>query len=78
MTKELLSSWVTLPVWRDTILLNRLEKGRGGRDGSRKKAGRRRRERLREKDQGKKKWGSMNGKGWEADSIQNDARITNE
>ena len=29
MTKELLSSWVTLPVYRDT-LLNHIEKGRGG------------------------------------------------
>ena len=33
MTRELLSSWVTLPVYRDTILLNRLEKGEEGERG---------------------------------------------
>ena len=35
MTTELLSSWVTLPVYRDTILLNRLEKGEEGERGER-------------------------------------------
>ena len=35
MTRELLSSWVTLPVYRDTILLNRLEKGEEGERGER-------------------------------------------
>ena len=30
MTRELLSSWVTLPVYRDTTLLNHLERGGGG------------------------------------------------
>ena len=35
MTRELLSSWVTLPVYRDTILLNRLEKGEEGETGER-------------------------------------------
>ena len=39
MTRELLSSWVTLPVYRDTILLNRLEKGE---EGERGESGRRR------------------------------------
>ena len=37
MTREVLSSWVTLPVWRDRILLNRLERGEeGGRRGEEK------------------------------------------
>ena len=35
MMRELLSSWVTLPVYRDTILLNRLEKGEEGERGER-------------------------------------------
>ena len=35
MTRELLSSWVTLPVYRDTILLNCLEKGEEGERGER-------------------------------------------
>ena len=39
MTREVLSNWVTLPVYRDTILLSCLEKGRGGGDGWRRKAG---------------------------------------
>ena len=33
MTMELLSSWVTLTVYRDTTLLNRLEKGEEGERG---------------------------------------------
>ena len=42
MTRELLSSWVTLPVLRDITLLNRLEREEeGGRKGEE------RRERLR-------------------------------
>ena len=35
MTRELLSSWVTLPLYRDTILLNFLEKGEEGERGER-------------------------------------------
>ena len=35
MTREVLSSWVTLPVYRDTIILNHLGRGEeGGRRGS--------------------------------------------
>ena len=37
MTRELLNSWVTLPVWRDIILLNRLEREEEGEEGGRKR-----------------------------------------
>ena len=33
MMWKLLSSWVTLPVYRDTVLLNRLERGEEGEGG---------------------------------------------
>ena len=91
MTRELLSSWATLPVWRDITLLNYSAAGhtpsmghywttlRGER--REEKMGRRR-ERLRKG--GKKgtseeeKWGSMKGKVWEVDSLQDVARISNQ
>ena len=38
MTRELLSSWVTFPVWRDITLLNHLERvEEGGRKGEEKR-----------------------------------------
>ena len=77
MTRELLSSWVTLPVWRDITLLNRLGRGEeGGRKGEEK--GEIEKRRGRKEDQRKKEWGSMKGKVWEVDSLQDVARITNQ
>ena len=54
MTRELLSSWVTLPVYKDTILLNHLERGEeGGRKGEEK--GKIEKRRGKKEDQRKKK-----------------------
>ena len=77
MTRELLSSCVTLPVWRDITLLNRLERGEeGGRKGEEK--GEIEKRRGKKEDLRKKEWGSMKGKVWEVDSLQDVARITNQ
>ena len=77
MTRELLSSWVTFPAWRDITLLNRLERvEEGGRKGEEKREIEERR--GKKEDLRKKEWGSMKGKVWEVDSLQDVARITNE
>ena len=60
MTRELLSSWVTFPVWRDITLLNRLERGEEGeRKGEKREIEERR---GKKEDLRKKEWGSMKGK----------------
>ena len=77
MTRELLSSCVTLSVWRDITLLNCLERGEeGGRKGEEK--GEIEKRRGKKEDLRKKEWGSMKGKVWEVDSLQDVARITNQ
>ena len=56
MTRELLSSWVTLPVYRATTLLKRLERGRGGGGKGRgDRGGERERGRRRGKKKGRKR-----------------------
>ena len=61
MTRELLSSWVTLPVYRDTILLNRLEKGEEGERGERVGGGG-----GGEEGEGERGWGRI----WRKNQIQ--------
>ena len=57
--------------------MNHLERGEeGGRKGEKK--GEIEKRRGRKEDLRKKEWGSMKGKVWEADLIQDVARITNQ
>ena len=77
MTRELLSSGVTLPVWRDITSLNHLERGEEG-GGKGKEKGKIEKRRGKKEDLRKKEWGSLKGKVWEVDSLQDVARITNQ
>ena len=57
--------------------MNRLERGEeGGRKGEEK--GEIEKRRAKKEDLLKKRWGSMKGKVWEVDSLQDVARITNQ
>ena len=57
--------------------MNRLERGEeGGRKGEEKREIKERR--GKKEDLRKKEWGSMKGKVWEVDSVQDVARITNQ